>query len=55
VWLTATLPPVLQESFIEHNKLVRPRIVRELTNRPNIWYMISLVSAEGGTLIEKAA
>jgi superfamily II DNA helicase RecQ len=54
VWLTATLPPVLQETFIEHNKLVRPRVIRESTNRPNIRYMINLVDAEG-TLIEKAA
>jgi superfamily II DNA helicase RecQ len=31
VWLTATLPPVMQEEFIEQNKLVRPTIIRELT------------------------
>ena len=47
---------MLQETFIEHNKLVRPRIVRESTNRPNIQYMINMVDAEGThTLIEKAA
>lgn len=40
VWLTATLPPVYQELFLEHNKLVRPHIVRESTNRPNIRYSI---------------
>jgi superfamily II DNA helicase RecQ len=27
IWLTATLPPVMQEHFIEHNKLVRPHVV----------------------------
>jgi superfamily II DNA helicase RecQ len=54
VWLTATLPPVMQEEFIEHNKLVRPRIIRESTNRPNIQYLVSL-EAGPGTLIEKAA
>jgi len=27
VWLTATLPLVIQEEFIEHNKLVKPRII----------------------------
>jgi hypothetical protein len=27
VWLTATLPPVMQEEFIEQNKLVRPTII----------------------------
>lgn len=31
VWLTATLPPVIQEEFIEHNKLVQPRIIDEPT------------------------
>ena len=41
VWLTATLPPSMEEEFTEHNKLVRPRIVRESTNRPNIKYLVS--------------
>jgi len=54
VWLTATLPPLMQEEFIKHNKLVRPQIVWESTNRPNIRYMISLMDAEG-SLPEKAA
>lgn len=54
VWLTATLPPVMQEEFIEHNKLVRPRIIRESTNRPNIKYIVSLETGTG-TLIERAA
>jgi superfamily II DNA helicase RecQ len=42
VWLTATLPPVMQEEFIEHNKLVQPRIICKSTNRPNIQYLVSL-------------
>lgn len=54
VWLTATLPPVMQEEFIEQNKLVRPTIIRESTNRPNIKYLISLEDGSG-TLLEKAA
>jgi len=54
VWLTATLPPVMQEQFIEHNKLVKPRIIRESTNRSNIKYMVSRETGPG-TLIEKAA
>ena len=54
VWLTATLPPVMQEEFIEHNKLVQPRIIRESPNRPNIKYLVSL-EAGSGTLIERAA
>ncbi|KAK3935784.1 hypothetical protein QBC46DRAFT_367343 [Diplogelasinospora grovesii] len=54
VWLTATLPPVMQELLIEHNKLVRPHMVRESTNRPNIRY---IVQREKGkcTLIQRAA
>lgn len=32
MWLTATLPPVFEEAFFEHNKLVRPRMVRESYN-----------------------
>jgi superfamily II DNA helicase RecQ len=54
VWLTATLPPVMQEEFIEYNKLVRPRIIRESTNRPNIKYIVSFETGPG-TLIERAA
>lgn len=54
VWLTATLPPVMQEEFIEHNKLVQPQIIRESTNRPNIKYLVSL-EAGPGTLIARAA
>jgi len=54
VWLTATLPPVMEEEFIKHNKLVRPKIVRESTNRPNIKYMVSW-EAGPGALVERAA
>ncbi|KFY23902.1 hypothetical protein V491_02362 [Pseudogymnoascus sp. VKM F-3775] len=54
VWLTATLPPTMQDDFIEHNKLVRPRIIRESTNRPNIKYMISRHTG-ATTLVEVAA
>jgi Lhr-like helicase len=54
VWLTATLPPVRQEEFIEQNKLVMPCIVRESTNRPNIQYMVRTIQGKG-TLVEKAA
>ena len=54
VWLTATLPPMMEEEFIEHNKLVRPRIIRESTNRPNVKYIISLETGPGA-LFERAA
>ncbi|EXK24254.1 hypothetical protein FOMG_19006 [Fusarium oxysporum f. sp. melonis 26406] len=53
VWLTATLPPVYQELFLEHNKLVRPHIVRESTNRPNIRYSVRRERGLG-TLCERA-
>jgi superfamily II DNA helicase RecQ len=47
VWLTATLPPVYQELFLEHNKLVRPHIVRESTYRANIRYSICRKNGPG--------
>ncbi|KAL5324770.1 hypothetical protein ACEPPN_005888 [Leptodophora sp. 'Broadleaf-Isolate-01'] len=50
----STLPPVMEKEFIEHNKLVKPRIIRESTNRPNIKYMVSF-GAGPGPLIERAA
>lgn len=40
VWLTATLPPSLEASFIKQNMLLRPTIIRESTNRRNIRYSI---------------
>ena len=52
--MTATLPPVIQEKFLEHNKLVKPRIIRESTNRPNIRYIVTREKG-AGTLVEKAA
>lgn len=54
IWLTATLPPAMQERFIEHNKLVRPQVVRESTNRPNIRYLVRREHGPG-TLVERAA
>lgn len=51
VWLTATLPPSMQDAFLKQNKLVRPRIVRESTNRPNIEYR---VITDSGSVLERA-
>jgi hypothetical protein len=48
VWLTATLPPDFEHIFTEHNLLVRPRMVRESTNRPNIRYRVRRFKGEGG-------
>jgi superfamily II DNA helicase RecQ len=44
----------MQEQFLEHNKLVKPRLIRESTNRPNIRYVITREKG-AGTLVEKAA
>jgi Lhr-like helicase len=54
VWLTATLPPVMQDVFVEYNKLVRPTIIRESTNRSNIKYLVSPEDGQG-SLLQKAA
>ena len=48
VWLTATLPPEVEPAFIRHNLLVRPRIVRESTNRANIRYSVRRYEGPGG-------
>lgn len=54
VWLTATLLLVMQDVFIKYNKLVRPTIIRESTNRSNIKYLVSPEDSQG-TLLQKAA
>jgi superfamily II DNA or RNA helicase len=48
VWLTATLPPDLEPEFIGRNMLVRPRIIRESTNRSNIRYRLHRYTGPGG-------
>ncbi|KAI5465231.1 P-loop containing nucleoside triphosphate hydrolase protein [Mariannaea sp. PMI_226] len=54
VWLTATLPPVFEDLFMHRNLLVRPRIVREPTNRANIRYGVRRFNGPGG-LCKRAA
>ena len=44
---------MIKEEFIKYNKLVRPRIIRESTNRPNIKYMVSFKTGPGA-LIKRA-
>jgi hypothetical protein len=44
----------MQEEFIKHNKLVKPRIIRESTNRLNIKYMVSFETGPGA-FIKQAA
>jgi superfamily II DNA or RNA helicase len=53
VWMTATLPPTYYELFLEHNKLVRPRVIRESTNRPNIRYIVRRERGPG-SMLERA-
>ncbi|KAH6975566.1 telomere-associated recQ-like helicase [Ilyonectria destructans] len=53
VWMTATLPPTYYELFLEHNKLVRPRVIWESTNRPNIRYIVRRERGPG-SLLERA-
>ena len=45
---------MIEEEFIKHNKLVRPRIIRESTNRLNIKYMVSFETGPRA-LIKRAA
>ncbi|KAJ6438068.1 P-loop containing nucleoside triphosphate hydrolase protein [Purpureocillium lavendulum] len=40
VYLTATLPPGMQDDFELQNHLVRPRVVRASTNRKNLFYCV---------------
>jgi hypothetical protein len=47
VWLTATLPPSDEAAFLQRNLLMRPRLVRESTNRPNLRYRIRLFTCRG--------
>ncbi|EAQ91762.1 hypothetical protein CHGG_03697 [Chaetomium globosum CBS 148.51] len=54
VWLTATLPPAFEEAFLRRNLLVRPRMVRESTNRANLRYSIIRYRGPGG-LCDRAA
>ncbi|TXB97976.1 hypothetical protein FocTR4_00016852 [Fusarium oxysporum f. sp. cubense] len=49
-----TLPPIYQELFFEHNKLVRPHIVRESTNRPNIRYIVQQERGLGNLYLFKS-
>ena len=44
----------MQEKFLKYNKLIKPRIIRESTNRLNIRYIITRKKG-ANTFIEKAA
>jgi superfamily II DNA helicase RecQ len=55
VYLTATLPPSMQAEFEERNHLLRPKVIRASSNRPNIFYMVSKATNGQGILLEQAA
>jgi superfamily II DNA helicase RecQ len=55
VYLTATLPPSMQAEFEERNHLLRPKVIRASSNRPNIFYMVRKAKNGQGSLLEQAA
>ena len=55
VYLTATLPPSMRAEFEERNYLYYPTVIRALSNRPNIFYMVRKIDARAGSLLKQAA
>lgn len=55
VYLTATLPPSMQVEFEERNFLLRPRVIRASSNRPNLFYLVQKAIPGKGTLLHQAA
>ncbi|KAK0773172.1 hypothetical protein LTR75_017205 [Friedmanniomyces endolithicus] len=55
VYLTATLPPSMQDEFIERNHLLRPKSIRASSNRPNLFYMVRRAQVGRASLLEQAA
>ncbi|KAK6439524.1 hypothetical protein LTR95_004275 [Oleoguttula sp. CCFEE 5521] len=55
VYLTATLPPSLQTEFEDRNHLLRPRVIRASSNRPNIFYMVRRASSRTDCLLQQSA
>ena len=57
VYLTATLPLTMQAAFEEQNNLVHPKVVRALTNRRNLFYMVHRACGVSGvgSLLEEGA
>ena len=47
----------MQDAFLLQNKLVRPDIIRESTNRPNIQYYVQVDDGQAreGSVAERAA
>jgi superfamily II DNA helicase RecQ len=55
VYLTATLPLSMQAEFEERNHLLRPKVIRASSNRPNIFYMVRRATNGQGSFLEQAA
>ena len=55
VYMTATLPPLIQAEFQERNYLVCPTTIRASSNRTNIFYMVRKADPRKGSLLEQAA
>jgi superfamily II DNA helicase RecQ len=55
VYLTATLPPSIRAEFEERNYLYYPIVIRALSNRPNIFYIVRKIDARAGSLLKQAA
>jgi superfamily II DNA helicase RecQ len=53
VYMTATLPPLIQAEFQERNYLVCPTIIRASSNRTNIFYMVRKADPQKGSLLEQ--
>ncbi|KAM0714670.1 hypothetical protein Q7P37_003050 [Cladosporium fusiforme] len=55
VYMTATLPPIMQAEFEERNHLLCPTTIRASSNRSNIFYMVRKAEAQKGSLLEQTA
>jgi superfamily II DNA helicase RecQ len=54
VYLIATLPPSIRAEFEERNYLYHPIVIRALSNRPNIFYIMRKIDAYAGSLLKQA-
>ena len=55
VYLTATLPPSIRAEFEERNYLYYPIVIRVLSNRLNIFYIVRKIDARARSLLKQAA
>jgi superfamily II DNA helicase RecQ len=55
VYLIATLPLSIRAEFEERNYLYDPIVIRALSNRPNIFYIVRKIDARIRSLLKQAA